>query len=509
MVTDWYVKIADKEVGPLSSQQLKIMAKKGQLGAEDLIRQGDNGPWVPAGRVKGLVPQAGAEVSDSTITALPMAKPLEGPVVMVTKGQRQNGDTSTAKPATGRTPATPKKATPLGTPPSPDAIPTAKPTPPEAAQVISDVVPPPPIVGSQIAVPSPVASAAPPRDLIDPAVIRRKKQHQQKMALTGLVAAVAVLAGIALLVISSSGNKSAKSSVSRKSNSATTTADVNPEESASAAGRSDGDGLEGLAASVVGATGGKRGKSDNAWTDAQQDVATLGTVKVRIAAVELGEARFTRSSERCLAVKFELSNTHDSKIRQHNPWTRLPDGALVDDVGNSYQLRSAPQKKESIYPGKSIEETLIFQRPVKKAKVLKLQLPATAFGEDGMLRFQIPVDMIKEVEEIAGGELPPARAVRTPASADGATPPEREEPRISRGIEEAEKPQASQPKKAKDAASDSIDKINQDIEKLDGRRKGKEPTITDFEDDPKMQETIKKMNRQAEPKKTSRRSGGG
>jgi len=123
--------------------------------------------------------------------------------------------------------------------------------------------------------------------------------------------------------------------------------------------------------------------------------------------------------------------------------------------------------------------------------------------------------MAKGSTQSKGGEaLPPRPGQAGAAPAEGATPPEREESRISRGIEEVEKQQASPP--AKDAAkktagtsSDGIDKINQDIEKLDRRRSGKEPAITDFEDDPKMQETIEKMKRQAEPKKPSRRSRGG
>ncbi|MEN6496244.1 MAG: GYF domain-containing protein [Thermoguttaceae bacterium] len=514
-MTDWYLKIADKEVGPLSSQQLKTMAKKGQFGPEDLIRQGSSGPWVAAGRVKGLLSLTGSEASDSAIVMLPTAKPLEGPVEGP-KGQRPAGDRSTARPAMGKTAVTPRKAKPLEPPPSANVIPTAIPMAPEgssiASQVFADVPPPPVILNNQSAVAPAPAVIGPPRDPLDPAAIKRKMQHQQKRLLAGLVVALVVLACIAPIVISSSGGKPAKSPTSRKSSDSLASTSASQEE---AAVQSESDLLESVSASMTGATGGKRGKGDDTWTDAQHGMVTRGPVRVRITAVELGVVRFTRSSERCLMVKFELSNTHDSKIRQYSSWSRLPAGALVDDIENAYQLRSAKLKKESIYPGKSIEEMLLFQRPVSKAKTLRLQLPATAFAEDGMIRFQIPVGMIKEVEEIAMSSE--GEALRTrPGQPEGPTPPEREEPQIRRGIEEVEKPQASQPAKAKGAtkktsaaSGDSIDKINKDIEAIDGRRSGKEPIITDFEDDPKMQERIEKMKRQAEPKKTSRRSPGG
>lgn len=49
-----------KQVGPLSSQQLKAMVAKGKLRPDYQIRRGGEGPWVPAGRVKGLFPDAAA-----------------------------------------------------------------------------------------------------------------------------------------------------------------------------------------------------------------------------------------------------------------------------------------------------------------------------------------------------------------------------------------------------------------------------------------------------------------
>jgi hypothetical protein len=62
MTAQWFCQIAGAEVGPLSSQQVKMMVVNGRLLPSDSIRQGASGPWYPASRVKGLFPpgQAGA-----------------------------------------------------------------------------------------------------------------------------------------------------------------------------------------------------------------------------------------------------------------------------------------------------------------------------------------------------------------------------------------------------------------------------------------------------------------
>jgi hypothetical protein len=60
MAEDWFVKIEGKEKGPLNGQQLRTAVAKGKVLPEYLIRRGTDGPWVPAGRVKGLFPAQAA-----------------------------------------------------------------------------------------------------------------------------------------------------------------------------------------------------------------------------------------------------------------------------------------------------------------------------------------------------------------------------------------------------------------------------------------------------------------
>jgi hypothetical protein len=94
MTGEWYCQIAGREIGPLSSQQLKAMAVKGQILPNDCVRQGPYGVWVPAAQVKGLLPPAEPlpakpaasppPISNDPPVARPFPQPPESPVVILT-----------------------------------------------------------------------------------------------------------------------------------------------------------------------------------------------------------------------------------------------------------------------------------------------------------------------------------------------------------------------------------------------------------------------------------------
>ncbi len=62
MANVWFVQVMGKQIGPLSDGQLKELAAKGRLTADDMVRRGQSGDWVPALRVRGLF------ASDGTTT---------------------------------------------------------------------------------------------------------------------------------------------------------------------------------------------------------------------------------------------------------------------------------------------------------------------------------------------------------------------------------------------------------------------------------------------------------
>jgi GYF domain 2 len=64
MDTQWYCRIMGEEWGPMSSQELVAVARRGRLTRNDVVRRGANGTWVRAENVGGLFNSPLPEDSD-------------------------------------------------------------------------------------------------------------------------------------------------------------------------------------------------------------------------------------------------------------------------------------------------------------------------------------------------------------------------------------------------------------------------------------------------------------
>jgi len=64
------------------------------------------------------------------------------------------------------------------------------------------------------------------------------------------------------------------------------------------------------------------------------------------------------------------------------------------------------EDQESLYPGKSTQDVLIFEVPVSNIRWLHLELPASNFGGTGKLRFEIPASMITRVQSTGAVAAP-------------------------------------------------------------------------------------------------------
>jgi hypothetical protein len=65
---EWYVRIDDRELGPISATQLQQLAQAGSLHPDDLVRKGRAGDWIQAERLRGLT-FAATQAADSNQTA--------------------------------------------------------------------------------------------------------------------------------------------------------------------------------------------------------------------------------------------------------------------------------------------------------------------------------------------------------------------------------------------------------------------------------------------------------
>jgi hypothetical protein len=77
-----------------------------------------------------------------------------------------------------------------------------------------------------------------------------------------------------------------------------------------------------------------------------------------------------------------------------------------DNFGNHYRginfgFSTLPEfrtEDESIYPGKSIKDQLVFEAPIGTATHLDLEIPGANVGQAGFFRFRIPAQAIQRTE---------------------------------------------------------------------------------------------------------------
>jgi hypothetical protein len=56
----WFYKELGQEIGPVTLEIIAILARKGEIGPDSMIRKFPDGPWVVAGRMKGLFGDSGS-----------------------------------------------------------------------------------------------------------------------------------------------------------------------------------------------------------------------------------------------------------------------------------------------------------------------------------------------------------------------------------------------------------------------------------------------------------------
>jgi hypothetical protein len=82
---------------------------------------------------------------------------------------------------------------------------------------------------------------------------------------------------------------------------------------------------------------------------------------------------------------------------------------LRDDTKAKYDLLAViiePKEQKVIAPGKPVTAKFIFAPPASKAKYLRLEMPGSAIGEQGMLKFQIPCAKITASRETGQKKAP-------------------------------------------------------------------------------------------------------
>ena len=141
----------------------------------------------------------------------------------------------------------------------------------------------------------------------------------------------------------------------------------------------------------------------------------LGNVRLRISRVAIGKVPLhltimnedTQSQDDLMTVWLEIANTSTNKKIDYQGWMSMYaslrdiDAVLTDNNENRYRgisFSTAAVKNattnDSIYPGKSITDAIVFELPVDGADYLDLTLAANGCGEEGEFKFRIPIAMI-------------------------------------------------------------------------------------------------------------------
>jgi hypothetical protein len=152
------------------------------------------------------------------------------------------------------------------------------------------------------------------------------------------------------------------------------------------------------------------------WVSARNAVRQ-GNIEVRVRRVVVGKVPLrggfgdgeTTSKDHLLAIHLTVMNRSRNKKVEYRSWqgsdvafTR-DYGILNDNFGNTYKRITfgftteiaGNTKSASIYPGRAVDDVLVFEPPIKGVQHLHLELPAKNFGGEAMLRLRIPAEMIQ------------------------------------------------------------------------------------------------------------------
>lgn len=164
--------------------------------------------------------------------------------------------------------------------------------------------------------------------------------------------------------------------------------------------------------------------------------ARVGDVRVDLLSASVGKVplterftdRQTESEDDLLLIKLRVSNESQRKKIDFRSWMSdfpsLLDGPaakLTDESENRYrQIRFGAtsrvvgtESSASIYPGKSIEDAVVFEPPVEGAETLRLVLSAKLFGAEGAIRFESPAS---ELQRRPGAASDMSRATEPPTA---------------------------------------------------------------------------------------------
>ncbi len=151
-------------------------------------------------------------------------------------------------------------------------------------------------------------------------------------------------------------------------------------------------------------------QGEELWVDASQDALHRGDVRLRIRSAVVGPLEFEPISgkkppaARGLVIGLRITNTGLSRKVSYTRWRERQEDRpiLRDDQGKSYAEKvfsggwivKGSGHSATIPTAKSLDDELVFEAPPPTIRSLRLELPASAVGSDGMFQMELPRQMI-------------------------------------------------------------------------------------------------------------------
>jgi hypothetical protein len=151
-------------------------------------------------------------------------------------------------------------------------------------------------------------------------------------------------------------------------------------------------------------------EGESPWIDASREAIRIGDVRVRAKSATVKVADFVEwergktPKDLYLVIGVRVSNVGLSRQVDYKSWyaADAPAVSLTDNLGRSYKLkRFEPGQavkghidQSSVPAQKYLDDVLIFEAPTGVVDYLRLELPASAFGAAGVVRLEIPKQMI-------------------------------------------------------------------------------------------------------------------
>ena len=186
-----------------------------------------------------------------------------------------------------------------------------------------------------------------------------------------------------------------------------------------------------------------RRKKETEWVVAPTP-ARLGDVEVKVVSAKVapvalrGPSGEGQSKEPQLILTIEVSNANLNRKIDYSTWAgadvplERDFATLTDNFENSYKritfgIFDRPIGRvvsDSIYPGKSLTDALVFEAPLGNIEHLDLDMPGKNIGTNGLFKIRIPAAMIQELEKTRGehARTKPLAAAPTPGNGSRVPP---------------------------------------------------------------------------------------